>query len=62
MDANPTLRKVPADAVPYGRVISLNGKHVWVAYDGEKLVAAAASANEARRKYRAAFLIWRADV
>jgi hypothetical protein len=47
------LRKVPAASVPLGESISLNGKIVWAAYhkpDGA-LVAIAATADEARRKY-----------
>jgi hypothetical protein len=47
----PTIRKIPADSVPYGESISANGRAVWAAYDGETLVAVAASAGEARRKY-----------
>ncbi len=48
------VRKVPADSVPYGSSISRNGKFVWCAYDGERLVCVAATAPEARRKYREA--------
>lgn len=47
-----TVRKVPADSVPYGESISRNGQTVWVALDGERIVCAAPSAEEARRKYR----------
>ena len=54
----PTIRKVAADSVPYGESISRNGRTVIAAYDGERLVCAAATAEEARRKYRA---IMRAD-
>ena len=46
------VRKVPADSVPYGSSISRNGRTVWAAYDGERLVCVAATAPEARRKYR----------
>lgn len=46
------IRKVPADSVPYGDSISRNGVFVWAAYDGERLVAVAATADEARAKYR----------
>jgi len=45
-----TIRKVPADSVPYGDSISRNGQTVWAAYDGERLLCVAASAEEARRK------------
>lgn len=46
----PTLRKVPADSVPF---ISRNGRTVWAAYDGDgTLVCVAATADEARIKYR----------
>jgi hypothetical protein len=48
------VRKVPADSVPYGSSISHNGKTVWAAYDGERLVCVAATAPQARRKYREA--------
>ena len=49
----PMVRKVPADSVPYGESISRNGRTVWAAYIGERLVAVAATAEEARRKCRA---------
>jgi len=48
----PTIRKVDASTVPYGESISRNGRTVWIALDGERLVCIAATANEARRKYR----------
>lgn len=51
----PTIRKVPADSVPYGESISRNGKHVWCAYDGDVLIAVAATADEARCQYREAW-------
>ena len=35
--------------MPYGDSISRNGQTVWAAYDGERLVCVAASADEARR-------------
>jgi hypothetical protein len=50
--AYPTIRKQPADSVPYGPDISTTGKWVYVAYDGDVLVAVAATVREARRKYR----------
>jgi hypothetical protein len=49
----PTLRKVPADSVPYGDSINRNGQTVWAAYGADGvLVAVAATAKEARVKYR----------
>jgi hypothetical protein len=49
----PTVRKVPADSVPFGDSISINGKTVWAAYDARgTLIAIAATASEVRRKYR----------
>jgi hypothetical protein len=52
----PTIRKVPVDSVPYGASISTNGRTVFAAYDGTRLVCVATSATEARRKYRAAII------
>jgi hypothetical protein len=47
------VRKVPADSVPYGESISTRGDYVWCAYDERgTLVCVAATADEARRKYR----------
>jgi hypothetical protein len=50
----PTVRKVPADRVPFGESISRNGRYVYAAYNPgtEQLVCIAATAPEARRKYR----------
>jgi hypothetical protein len=45
------VRKVPAETVPYGTDISLNGRTVWAAFHEDRVVAVAASAKEARRKY-----------
>lgn len=50
----PTVRKVPADSVPYGESMSRNGKHVWTAYDGERLIVVGATSTEVRVKYREA--------
>lgn len=50
-----TVRKVPADSVPFGESISRNGRTVFAAYDGERLVAVGATTEEARRKYRDAY-------
>ena len=49
-----TLRivKVKASSVPYGPDISRNGRTVWVALDGDRLVAVGSTASEARRKFR----------
>jgi hypothetical protein len=57
----PTIRKVPADSVRYGREISRRGHYVYAAYDGETFVCAAATVSEARRKYRAIQLKWASD-
>lgn len=48
----PVVRKVPADSVPFGTDIT-HRHHVWCAYtpDGVTLIAVAATAGEARRKY-----------
>jgi hypothetical protein len=46
-------RKVPADSVPFGESISRNGETVWAAYDGETLVAVAATADDVLTKYKA---------
>jgi hypothetical protein len=46
-----SLRKVPADSVPYGESISRNGRTVWAAYHSGKLIAVAATHDEARAKY-----------
>jgi hypothetical protein len=51
MEYIPTLKKVPADSVPYGEQITRRGGHVWAAYSGEQLVAVGATAKEARAKY-----------
>jgi hypothetical protein len=51
-DAPIDIRKVPADSVPYGESISRNGRTVWVAYDGDRLVCIGATAGEARSKYK----------
>ena len=47
------MRKVPADSVPYGASISRNGSTVWAAYYDGQLVGVAATADAARRKWRA---------
>jgi hypothetical protein len=48
MEPNPTIRKQLADSVPYGKDIA-RGPWVYVAYDGDRRVAVAATAREARR-------------
>jgi hypothetical protein len=51
----PTVRKVPADSVPYGESISRNGRTVFVAFnDAGQLVCVGATSSEVRRKYREA--------
>ena len=55
MQMKPTIRKQPAESVPYGPDISRRGGYVYCAYDGERLIAVAATAPEARRKYRKAW-------
>lgn len=47
------VRKVPADSVPFGPSITANGRTVWVAYEGERVVVVAPTADEACAKYRA---------
>jgi hypothetical protein len=39
--------------VPYGSSISLNGKFVWAAFQGDTLISIGATADEARRTYKA---------
>jgi hypothetical protein len=48
----PTIRKVPANSVPYGEQITRRGGYVWAAYDGDRLVCVAATVGEARRKFK----------
>jgi hypothetical protein len=45
---------VPADSVPFGSVISVNGKTVFAAYDGDTLMAIANTASDVRAKFKAA--------
>lgn len=47
-----SVRKVPADSVPLGQLLSANGRWVWAAWNGEELIAVAATATEVRAKYR----------
>ena len=47
------VRKVDARSVPYGVNVSRNGATCWAAFDGERLVCVAATAEQARMKYRA---------
>ena len=47
------MRKEPMENVPYGSSISTRGGYVWCAYDPDgRLIAVAATAKEARNKYR----------
>ena len=55
MQLKPTVRKIPADSVPYGRDISTRGGYVYATYDGDEVVAVGATAGEARRKYSKAW-------
>ena len=48
----PNVRKVRADSVPFGTDICTRGNGVWAAYDGDVLIAVAATADEARKKWR----------
>jgi len=48
----PTIKKVRAASVPYGESISRNGQTLWVALDGERVVCVAATAGEAKRKFK----------
>ena len=43
-----TVRKLSADAVPYGDCISTNGKYVYGAYHADELVGVAA--NQIKRR------------
>lgn len=52
MQLKPTIRKVPADSVPFGEDICQRGNSVWAAYDGERLVCVAPTAKEARLRYQ----------
>jgi hypothetical protein len=51
MQWEPTIKKVPADSVPFGTDICTRGNSVWAAYSGDELVVVAATAKEARAKY-----------
>lgn len=52
MQTYPTVRKVPADSVPYGDAIYTRGTHVWAAFDGDRLVCVGATSKEVRERYR----------
>ena len=47
-----SLITVSTSCVPFGESISRNGTFVWAVFEGERLVCAAGTAAEARRKYR----------
>lgn len=55
MQMKPTIRKQPAGSVLFGPEISRRGGYVYCAYDGDRLIAVAATAPEARCKYRKAW-------
>jgi hypothetical protein len=46
-----SIRKVPADGVPYGESISTNGRTVWAAYHNDKLIAVGVTHDDVRGKY-----------
>jgi hypothetical protein len=52
MEYTPTLKKVPAESVPYGDIICTCGTSVWAAYSGNTLVAVGATKKEAQQKYQ----------
>ena len=56
MQMTPIIKKVDATSVPYGPDVSRNGKFVWAAFDNDRLVCIAATAPEARRRYRKAWV------
>ena len=59
MPRRPTsVRKLPAESVRYGRDISRRGGYVYGAFDGERLVSVAATADGARQAYRRAWAAW----
>jgi hypothetical protein len=47
-----SIRKVPADSVPYGESISRNGRTVWAAFHAGEFVCCGATHDEARDQYR----------
>jgi hypothetical protein len=47
-----SIRKVPADSVPYGVSISRNGRTAWAAYHDSVLIGVGATRDAARSKYR----------
>jgi hypothetical protein len=57
MKGTPKIVKEPAANHRYGLDIA-RGPYVYVAYDGDKLVAVAATAGEARRLYAKAWSAW----
>jgi hypothetical protein len=59
MELHPTIRKILASSVMHGEYISRNGAWLWGAFDGERLVAWAATVPEAKQNYRRA---WRREI
>jgi hypothetical protein len=55
MQPKPIIKKQPAESVRYGPDISTTGKWVYCAYDGDRLVAVAATVKEAKRRYSRAW-------
>jgi hypothetical protein len=43
------IKKVPADSVPYGEQVCTRGNSVWAAFDHDKFICCAATAEELRR-------------
>jgi hypothetical protein len=52
MQLKPTIRRELATAHRYGKDIA-RGPYVYCCYDGDRLVAVAATAGEARKLYKA---------
>lgn len=52
MQRTVTIRKVPADSVPYGEDICTHGKRVWAVFEDSKLVCVGATAKAAREAYK----------
>jgi hypothetical protein len=52
LDPNPPdVRKVPTSSVPYSDAIT-HRRFVWVVVEDERVVCAAATSEEVRRRYR----------
>ena len=53
MEGHPIIKRIPVSAHRYGKDISRDGRWLYGAYSGDRLICVAASAPEARRKYAA---------